>query len=177
MFNALEEYYKEHPSKKIERYPIETIELLDGSSLHFQTPKNSHFVDSDDCSAAEIYKCYSYLANEYAEPSAEFFLGIGAELDCDLSAENIRKSYEKYNGKADFFEINNVDFGIYKIRAEMKNKSVHKISYYLQMDEDLILECSMEVHQPNRRKKVDEKLSALFQDFALSCKRDFTNND
>ncbi|MCQ2513605.1 MAG: hypothetical protein MJ089_00745, partial [Ruminococcus sp.] len=31
VFSALEEYYKEHPLKKIERYPIETIELLDGS--------------------------------------------------------------------------------------------------------------------------------------------------
>ena len=36
-------------------------------------------------------------------------------------------------------------------------------------DDDEILECSMEVHQPNRRKKVDEKLTALFQQFALSC--------
>lgn len=52
----------------------------------------------------------------------------------------------------------------------MKNKSTHKISYILPQDEDLLLECGMDVHQPNRRKKLDEKLMELFKDFALSCK-------
>lgn len=169
VFSALEEYYKEHPSKKIEKYSKENIELLNGSSLTFQIPKNSHFIDSDDCGAAEIYKCYSYIANEGAESSAEFFLGIGAELDCDLSTDNIKSCFEEYNGKADYFEISNDNFGIFNLKAEMKNKSVHKISYYLQIDEDEILECSMEVHQPNKRKKVDEKLTTLLQEFALSC--------
>lgn len=169
VFSALEEYYKEHPSKKIERYPKENIELLCGSSLTFQTPKNSHFVDSNDCGAAEIYKCYSYIPNENSESVAEFFLSMAVELDCDLSTENIKSCFEEYNGKADYFEISNDKFGIFNLKAEMKNKSVHKISYYLQIDDDEILECSMEVHQPNRRKKVDEKLTALFQDFALSC--------
>lgn len=169
VFSALEEYYKEHPSKKIERYPKENIELLCGSTLTFQTPKNSHFVDSNDCSAGEIYKCYSYIPNESSDSSAEFFLSMAGELDCDLSTENIKSCFEEYNGKADYFEISNDKLGIFTLKAEMKNKSVHKISYYLQIDDDEILECSMEVHQPNRRKKVDEKLTALFQQFALSC--------
>ncbi len=169
VFSALEEYYKEHPSKKIERYPKENIKLLCGSTLTFQTPKNSHFVDSNDCGAAEIYKCYSYIPNENSESVAEFFLSMAAELDCDLSTENIKSCFEEYNGKADYFEISNDKLGIFTLKAEMKNKSVHKISYYLQIDEYEILECSMEVHQPNRRKKVDEKLTALFQNFAISC--------
>lgn len=169
VFSALEEYYKEHPSKKIERYPKENIELLCGSTLTFQTPKNSHFVDSNDCSAGEIYKCYSYIPNESSDSSAEFFLSMAGELDCDLSTENIKSCFEEYNGKADYFEVSNDKLGIFTLKAEMKNKSVHKISYYLQIDDDEILECSMEVHQPNRRKKVDEKLTALFQQFALSC--------
>ena len=169
VFSALEEYYKEHPSKKIEKYPKENIELLCGSTLTFQTPKNSHFVDSNDCGAAEIYKCYSYIPNENSESVAEFFLSMAAELDCDLSTENIKNCFEEYNGKADYFEVSNDKLGIFTLKAEMKNKAVHKISYYLQIDEDEILECSMEVHQPNRRKKVDEKLTFLFQDFALSC--------
>ena len=29
----------------------------------------------------------------------------------------------------------------------------------------------MDIHQPNRRKKLDEKLTALFEEFALECKR------
>ena len=169
VFSALEEYYKEHPSKKIERYPKENIKILCGSTLTFQTPKNSHFTDSDDCGAAEIYKCYSYSANENSESSAEFFLSMAAELDCDLSTENIKSCFEEYNGKSDYFAISNEQFGIFNLKAEMKNKSVHKISYYRQIDEDEILECSMEVHQPNRRKKVDEKLTTMFQEFALSC--------
>ena len=52
----------------------------------------------------------------------------------------------------------------------VKNKHTHKISYLLRQDEDLLLECGMDVHQPNRRKKLDENLIELFKEFVLSCK-------
>lgn len=52
----------------------------------------------------------------------------------------------------------------------MKNKSVHRISYLLQIDESELLDCTMELRKPNSRKKLDEKLSALFEEFALRCR-------
>ncbi len=167
-FEALEDYYKNN--KEQQDYFTKNIELLGGSMLTLTVPKDNHFIDSEDCHAAEIYQCYSYLSQEGAESSAEFFLGIAPELDCNLDALNVRSSWEEFYGKADFFEMQDGDYGIFKLRIEMKNKHTHKISYLLRQDEDLLLECGMEVHQPNRKKKLDEKLVDLFQEFVLSCK-------
>ena len=36
----------------------------------------------------------------------------------------------------------------------------------LQMEDDLLLECGLEIHQPNSRKKIDEKLVQVFETFA-----------
>ena len=167
-FEALEDYYKNN--KEQQDYLTKNIELLDGSMLTLTVPKDNHFIDSEDCGAAEIYQCYSYLPQQGAESSAEFFLGIAPELDCNLDALNVRSSWEEFYGKADFFEMQDGDYGIFKLRIEMKNKHTHKISYLLRQDEDLLLECGMDVHQPNRRKKLDEKLIELFKEFVLSCK-------
>ncbi len=169
VFKAAEEYYNDKPA--YDPYPTKSIELLDGSTLTVKHPSDKHFTDYEDCGAAEIYQCYSYLPKEDAESSADFFLGIAAELGCDISPENIRSSWEAAYGKADLFEIQEVDYGIFSLRVEMRNKNTHKISYLLPMGEDLLLECGMDVHQPNRRKKLDERLVELFGEFALSCKQ------
>lgn len=63
-----------------------------------------------------------------------------------------------------------MEHGIFKLRAEMRNKSIHRISYLLQIDESELLDCTMELRKPNSRKKLDEKLSSLFEEFARQCK-------
>lgn len=168
VLEAAEEYYRD---KKVlmDDYPVKQIELPDGIPLSVKCPRDKHFSDYGDGHAAEIYQCYSYLPQEGSDSSADFFIGMAAELDCDLAMENIRSIWEEYYGKAEYFEMQEVDYGIFKLRAEMKNKEVHKISYLIQRSEDELLECSMEVHQPNRRKKLDEKLVNLFEEFVLNC--------
>lgn len=169
VFQAAEDYYKENPFND-STYQIKTIELLDGSNLIVQEPKDKHFINSEDYGVAEIYQGYSYMTGENEESSAEFFIGIASELDCNLDIENVKNIWEEQNGRADFFEFKNDNFGIFNIRAEFKNKKVHKTSYLLQMEDDLLLECSMEVYMPYRRKKLDEKLIKIFDEFSLSCK-------
>lgn len=168
VFKAAEEYYQKNLDYV--SYPVKKLELLDGSTLTVKCPRDKHFNDCEDCHAAEIYQCYSYLPRTDAESTADFFIGIAPELDCNLDAVNVRSSWEEFYGKADFFEMQDGDYGIFKLRIEMKNKHTHKISYLLRQDEDLLLECGMDVHQPNRRKKLDENLVELFQEFVLSCK-------
>ena len=90
---------------------------------------------------------------------------------CSLLLYGKTSKGQAFYGKAEFFEVQEVEYGVFKLRVEMRNKATHKISYLLQMEEDLLLECGMDVHQPNRRKKLDENLSALFEEFTLECKR------
>ena len=56
-----------------------------------------------------------------------------------------------------YYTEENCSFYI-QLETEMKNKNTHRISYMLQMEDDLLLECGLEIHQPNSKKKIDEKL-------------------
>lgn len=168
VFRAAEEYYKEKPAYDF--FPSKSLELFDDSVLTIKHPRDKRFYDYEDYGVGELYQCYLYLPQEDAESSAEFYIGIASELNCNLDIGNVRSSWERMYGKAEFFEMQEVDYGIFKLRIEMKNKNTHRISYILQMDEYLLLECCMDVHQPNRRKKLDKKLVDLFQEFTLSCK-------
>ncbi|MDE7252730.1 MAG: hypothetical protein K2O32_07300 [Acetatifactor sp.] len=167
VLEASEEYYKDR--KESEAWRRKVVELLDETSLTVIYPKDRHFEDCEDCNAAEIYQCYEYHTQEGSESSADFFVGMATELDCSLEQENVASTWQRIYGKADYFEMKEANHGIFKLRAEMRNKDCHKISYFLQTAEDLLLECGMQVHQPNRRKKLDEKLAALFEEFALGC--------
>jgi hypothetical protein len=152
--------------------PPVVVELLsEGFSVSIKPPKDKHFVDAEDYGTGEIYQGYSYFPNEDAESIAEFYLGIGAELNCGLSEENVRLTWEKYDGKADFFEMKEIKHQLFTIRAEMKNKNTHRISYYKKFTDDEILECAMTLKRPNQKKKLDEKLSRQFEDFAFRCNR------
>ena len=166
-FTELEEYYSKTSGSKRQ---AENINLLSGSLVEFDIPADDHFIDSDDFGVGEIYKGYSYLPKEDADSVAEMFLGIAAELDCDLTPDNIRRRWEEYNGTAISFCCKVVNYGIFTVFAELKNKNIHKVSYFLKIDDSEILECSLEVHNPNMRKKTDEKLRDLFYTFAGSCK-------
>lgn len=153
-------------------YPEKDIELLNESKLTVSAPRDKHFSDCDDYGVGELYQAYMYYPREDSEEaSAAFFIGIAAELDCDISEDNIRRAWEKQYGKAELFEVKSVEYGIFKLRAEMRNKSIHRISYLLQIDECELLDCTMELRKPNSRKKLDEKLTGLFEEFAGKIKK------
>lgn len=153
-------------------YPEKDIELLNESKLTVSAPRDKHFSDCDDYGVGELYQAYMYYPREDSEEaSAAFYIGIAAELDCDMSGDNIRRAWEKQNGKAELFEVKSVEYGIFKLRAEMRNKSIHRISYLLQIDECELLDCTMELRKPNSRKKLDEKLTGLFEEFAGKIKK------
>lgn len=166
-FKIIEEY---KTSQTPDPYPPIEVELLSDQKVEIQPPRDRHFTDMQDGGAAEIYRLYEYSPKEGAEPSASFYLGIAAELDCDLSKDNIRSAWEELHGKVEFFEVKPTEHSIFKLRAEMRNKSVHRISYLLQIDENELLDCAMELHKPNTRKKLDEKLTVMFDEFARQCK-------
>lgn len=151
--------------------PPKKIELMSGSEIIVEAPRDKHFSDNDDYGVGELYQAYMYFPREDSEEaSAAFYIGMAAELNGEINEEAIRRAWEKQNGKAEFFEVKAVEHGIFKLRAEMRNKSIHRISYLLQIDESELLDCTMELRKPNSRKKLDERLSGLFEEFARQCK-------
>lgn len=153
-----------------EFYPTKKIELINETELTVEAPRDSHFSDYEDNGVAELYQVYAYLPKEDSEPTAYVTLGIAAEIDCDLSPGNVKKSWEIFYGAAEYFEEKETATGIFNHRAEFRNKKVHKISYFLKQEEDLILECTMEVKQPGKRKKLDERLMEIFDGFVWKCR-------
>lgn len=170
VINALrisEEYAK---FQKPDPYPPIEVELLSDQMVEISPPRDRHFTDMEDGGTAEIYRLYEYYPKEGADSSAEFYFGIAAELDCDMSEDNISRAWEDRYGKAELFEVKPIEYGIFKLRAEMRNKSIHRISYLLRIDESELLDCTMELRKPNSRKKLDEKLTDLFEKFVRQCK-------
>lgn len=152
-------------------YLEKTIELLSCTTMIVSAPRDKHFTDEEDNGVCELYQLYGYYPREDSEErSAAFYIGIAAELDCDMSEDNIRNAWEKLHGKAEFFEVKPTEHGVFKLRAEMRNKNVHRISYLLQINEGELLDCTMELRKPNTRKKLDEKLTVMFEEFARQCK-------
>ena len=124
-----------------------------------------------------MYQAYMYLPRvDSEEASAAFYIGMAAELNGEITEEKILKAWEKQYGKAEAYTFEKVEHGMFGYRAEMRNKKIHRIAYltYLEMTEDSIspdtLDCVMELHKPNSRKKLDEKLTGLFEEFARQCK-------
>lgn len=151
--------------------PPKIIELMSGSDIIVEAPRDKHFTDEEDYGVCEVYQMYGYYPREDSdEASAAFYIGMAAELNGEINGENIRRAWEKQNGKAEFFEVKPIEHGIFKLRVEMRNKSIHRISYLLEIADCDLLDCTMELRKPNSRKKLDEKLTGLFEEFARQCK-------
>ncbi len=167
VLKASEEYYANYKAPK--QIVSKEIELMDQTKLSIKVPSQSEWTDCGDSGSAEIYQCYRYITKNDAEVST-LSLGIAPELDCCLEEQCIRDAWIEMYESFEYFEIKNIDAGIFTLRAEAKNKEVHKVSYFMQMEEDLLLESSIEIFQPNRRKKLDEKLLKEFEVFSANCK-------
>ena len=117
-----------------------------------------------------MYQAYEYKSSADAEPSAYFTFDIAADLDCDISAENIKNTWEDQFDPADQFDVRPAESDIFTQRVEFKNKNVHRIAYLTQIDESELFQCAIELYSPNKRKKLDETLSAMFEEFAKNCR-------
>ncbi|SEA34400.1 hypothetical protein SAMN02745687_02576 [Lachnospiraceae bacterium NK3A20] len=167
VLRASESYYKKYKASAKE--PHREIELAGGTKLIFNEPSGTEWEDCADSGSAEIYQCYRCLSKSEEEIAA-LFLGIAPELDCNLDRQNIYDSWSEIYGVPDCFQVQTVDYGIFSIRVEMRNKDIHKISYFRQEEDDLLLECSVEVREPRRRKTSDQKISKQFEELSGSCR-------
>lgn len=149
-----------------------TVELLDGaeSTISVKIPKDRHFVDLEDNGVGELYQVYAYQTEVGQDPVAYFYIGMAAELCCNMEHDHIRQVWSEVYGKPEEMDIREVEFGRFHLRVEMRNKKTHRISYLTRLEEDLLLECGMEVEYPNRRKKTDARLAKMFEDFAGNCR-------
>lgn len=148
-------------------YATKEILLPNGTRLELRMPWDKHFIDMKNKGNEEAYQIYEYFPRE--DGQVKFILGPALELQKNLCEENIYAVWENAFDAAEIWNRKEVTYGIYTVRAEFKNKKMHKISYFMLDANDSVLECTMELLQPNRRKKKDEKISGLFEQFALRC--------
>lgn len=191
-FDTPLEFYEGCPSKELGRMVMEAldrskrigdivnrrkpdrkiVELLDEaeSIISVKIPKDRHFVDVEDNGVGELYQVYAYETEAGRDPVAYFYIGMAAELRCNIEYDHIRQVWSEVYGKPEEMNIQEVELGRFHLRVEMRNKKTHRISYLTQLEEDLLLECGMEVEYPNRRKKTDARLAKMFEDFAGDCR-------
>lgn len=138
-FKIMEE--AEENKKTGKKKLISMIELLSNKKIAFETPDFNVYEDEQDFHSAEIYQGYSYIKSEDDEPIGGFYFGIAEELDCDLSSENILNVFEREYGAATQYEYNVSENTIFKYRAEIIGKNIHRILYLKQIDENELLSC------------------------------------
>ena len=151
-------------------YPSKDIELLDETSIEVTFPGDEHFVDYDDAGSGEVYQLYSYIAKDGEDSSADFSLDTAPELYHGLSCEGIHRSWTEAFGDGEI-TVTEKCYGIFKYCAEFRSKKYYRIAYFAACNDDLLLECSMDVKDPDKKKKLINTLVPLFEQFALGCKR------
>ena len=146
------------------------IDMFEGTIVEIVSPKDNHFADYDDAGAGEIYQDYAYIAREGAGASADFMLTIAPEIHEDLSCDNISSAWIEAFGKADMLQVSETEYGIFKYRGEFKNKKLYRIAYFRELNDGTALECCLEITEPDKKKKLVDRLPALFEEFALQCR-------
>jgi hypothetical protein len=147
-----------------------SLEMLDGNKISFYAPDDDHFTDEQDAHAAEIYQAYSYATNEGDDPFAYMYLGIAAELNCNISKEHIESVWTRLYGEPTSFSVKEGEFGIFTHRAEFKNKDNRVISYLKQMSDDLLLDCTLVIESPGRHTRAIKTLVKAHDKLMSDCK-------
>ncbi len=153
--------------------PPKTIEIYNNISVEFTPPNDKHFTDLDDGGIGEIYQLYSYVPKEGAKATDALALTSAPELFKELTVQNIREEWIRTYGEPDEICVTEKQYGIFKFRAEIKNKDYYCISYITTIDCGEFtqnLECGMQIISPARKKKLCASLAESIEQFALSCK-------
>ncbi|WP_044975306.1 hypothetical protein [Ruminococcus sp. HUN007] len=153
--------------------PPKTIEIYNNISVEFTPPNDKHFTDLDDGGIGEIYQLYSYVPKEGAKATDAIALTSAPELFKELTVQNIREEWIRTYGEPDEICVTEKQYGIFKFRAEIKNKDYYCISYITTIDCGEFtqnLECGMQIISPARKKKLCASLAESIEQFALSCK-------
>lgn len=167
VFAAYESYYGSKKAYKVK--DKRTISLLDEKKIVINSRWDDKWVDFQDGGSAEIYQLYKYVADD-GDVLACIYWGIAPELDCDMSRDNVMTSWKRLYGKVDVYEYKLVTGSIFSTCAEMENEDVHKISYYVQMMDDLLLECGLEILKENVSGKQVSQFIKFFNDVIVSSK-------
>lgn len=166
-FADMEEFYRARKKQKPARART-TIETLSGSKLSFEAPKDGHYVDEEDYGAAEVYQGYSYRKESEEEAVADMYFSIAAELDCDLSPENVSQVYKKLYGADVLIDRKDVDHPVFEKCIEVTSTQIHHVVYVRQVDEAELLACELVVKLKPAGKRIYNKVLKDFESLLAS---------
>jgi len=156
---------KQPPSR-----PRITFDTLSGDKLSFETLPEESYEEEEDYGTAEIYQGYSYYKESADESVADIYFSIAAELDCDISSDNIRKTYGKLYGADAEIRITDVTHPVFEKRIEVTGKKIHHITYVKQVDENELLACELELKVKPAGKRIYAKVLNDFEKLVESSK-------
>jgi len=169
-FAEMKSFYENYKSVKPE-IPRFEFETLSDMKISFKIPQGDGYTDEEDYSSSEIYQGYSYSKSEEDdEPVGHMYFSIAAELNCDLSSENVLNVFEEEYGAATQYEYIECENSIFKYRAEIIGKNIHRILYLRQIDENELLSCELTVNTKKSGKRLDKKMNKDFESLVKSCK-------
>ena len=169
-FTGMEKIYNKHQKEKrlVPRFEFETLSDL---KVSFEIPQDDRYTDEEDYGTAEIYQGYSYRESEDDEESvSDMYFGTAAEIDCDLSSDNVLSVFEKEYGKAVRYDYSPTEHEIFEFRAEITGNNIHRILYLKQIDSEELLSCELTLNTKRADKRLCGKLIKNFEKLVASCK-------
>ena len=171
-FVEMKSFYENYKSVKPE-IPRFEFQTLSDMKISFKIPQGDGYTDEEDYSSSEIYQGYSYSKSEDDdEPVGHIYFSIAAELNYDLSSENVLNVFEEKYGAATQYEYIECEHSIFKYRAEIIGKNIHRILYLKQIDENELLSCELTINTKKSGKRLDIKLTKDFESLIKTCKTD-----
>jgi hypothetical protein len=166
-FELMEKFYNKTKIPAVRKFEFETISE---TKVSFEIPQGDNYTDEQDCHAAEIYQVYSYRKENIDEPIAYMAFSIAAQFDCNMSKENIRRTWEKFDDKATEFKIEPIKHLLFDYRAEMLNENCHNVMYFRQVDKYEIFACELTVKYNLAKKQPDKKITEDFEKMVKSSR-------
>lgn len=142
-----------------------TFETMSNLTISYAVP-GDEYTDEGDYGAAECYQGYSYTKDGGEESVADMYFGIAAELDCDMSEENVKAVFEKEYGAVEEFSYKEVRHDIFTHRVEIKNKKICHILYLKKCDENELISCELVMKVKPAGKRLYKKILNDFEELA-----------
>lgn len=174
VFEDMERFYKNLKNRPAE-VEISTFETLEEVRISYEVPDEELYQDEQDYGVGEIYQGYSYTKEGEDESAADMFFGFVAELDLDISEENMRKVFENRDGKIkemsyEKLQKNSFDKLIYDYKVDIKHAKTRHILYIKQMEEDAYLSCELVLKEKQAGKRLTRKILNDFESMVYSCR-------
>lgn len=168
-FEMVETFYRQALSLKKEKKEFETTSK---HIISYHEPSDDHYADEQDFHIAEVYQGYSFYKDGTEDLLANMYFGMAAELNNEISKENVHDVYTRLHGKSIEYDMKAIKHPIFQYRFDFLTRDVRRILYIRRESEAELLSCELVLKKKTAGKRLHDKIVKDFEAMAKSCREE-----